>query len=343
MCVALTYEMLTRVVGGEGTNLMNASALRLLGLLVLLSVVVVGCDGGGAGGGGNQGGGEAGKKANLSGLEITVGSKEFTEQLILGQIAIQALEAAGATVDDRTGLAGTDAAREALESGEIDTYWEYTGTGWIVLLDHEEPIPDGQKQYEAVAEEDLAKNQIRWLKPAPANNTFAIAVRSEAAGVLGVTSLSELGVLAELRPEDATLCAANEFLNRDDGLPGMENVYEFDLPSDNIVKMEEGRIYGAIDEGDECNFGEVFATDGRVRALDLTVLEDDKQFFGAYNPSLTVRKEIMDENPGIANVFAPISEKLDTETLQELNAAVAVDGESEEAVARQFLRENGLL
>jgi osmoprotectant transport system substrate-binding protein len=104
---------------------------------------------------------------SLSGLEITVGSKEFTEQLILGQIAIQALEAAGATVTDRTGLAGTDATREALESGEIDAYWEYTGTGRVVHLGHEEPIPDSQKQYEAVAQEDLAKNRIRWLKPAP--------------------------------------------------------------------------------------------------------------------------------------------------------------------------------
>ena len=327
-------------------KLMKASWAYLLGVVVVLCVVVAaGCGGGTGGGGGNVGGSEAGGKVRLSDLEISIGSKEFTEQKILGQIAIQALQAAGATVEDRTGLAGTDAAREALTSGQIDAYWEYTGTGWITLLGHTEPISDSdsQKQYEAVAEEDLKKNRIRWLEPAPANNSFAIAVRSEAAGVLGVTSLSELGVLAQLRPEDATLCAASEFLKREDGLPGVERAYEFELPNDNIVELEEDRIYGAIDEGDRCNFGEVFITDGRIKALDLTVLEDDERFFPFYNPSLNVRKEIIDEYPGIADVLAPISEKLDNDTLRELNAAVEMDGKSEEAVARQFLKENGLL
>ena len=327
-------------------KLMKASRAYLLGVVVVLCVVVAaGCGGGTGGGGGNVGGSEAGGKVRLSDLEISIGSKEFTEQKILGQIAIQALQAAGATVEDRTGLAGTDAAREALTSGQIDAYWEYTGTGWITLLGHTEPISDSdsQKQYEAVAEEDLKKNRIRWLEPAPANNSFAIAVRSEAAGVLGVTSLSELGVLAQLRPEDATLCAASEFLKREDGLPGVERAYDFELPNDNIVELEEDRIYGAIDEGDRCNFGEVFITDGRIKALDLTVLEDDERFFPFYNPSLNVRKEIIDEYPGIADVLAPISEKLDNDTLRELNAAVEMDGKSEEAVARRFLKENGLL
>jgi osmoprotectant transport system substrate-binding protein len=329
---------------GSIVKLMKAGRAYLLGtVVVVLCVVAVGCGGGSSGGGGNVGGSEAGQKVRLSDLEISIGSKEFTEQKILGQIAIQALEAAGATVEDRTGLAGTDAAREALTSGEIDAYWEYTGTGWVVHLGNTEPISDSQKQYEAVAKEDLTKNQIRWLKPAPSNNSYAVAVRSEAAGVLGVTSLSELGVLSELRPEDATLCAANQFLNREDGLPGLERAYDFELPDENIVELEEGRIYDAVDEGDRCNFGEVFITDGRIKALDLTVLEDDERFFPVYNPSLTVREEVMSEYPGIADVFAPITEELDNETLRELNAAVVVDGESEESVARQFLKENGLL
>jgi osmoprotectant transport system substrate-binding protein len=321
----------------------NANLEYLLGLFVVLVVVSAGCSGGGGGGGGNVGGGEAGQKVDLSGLEVAVGSKEFTEQKVLGQIALQALEAAGATVTDRTGLAGTDAARAALTSGEIDAYWEYTGTGWIIHLGHTEPLADSRKQYEAVAEEDLAKNHIQWLQPAPANNSYAIAVRSEAAGVLGVTNLSSLAVLAELRPEDTTLCAASQFLTRDDGLPGMEKAYNFEFPNDNIVKTQEGEIYRAIDEGGKCNFGEVFVTDGRVRAFDLEILEDDKQFFPIYNPSLTVREEVMNEYPGISDVFAPISEQLDNETLQELNAAVDVHGQSAEDVAQQFLRENGLL
>src|SRR3712207_5305815 len=96
---------------------------------------------------------------------------------------------------------------------------------------------------------------------------------------VGVTNLSELAVLSELRPEDTTLCAAREFLNREDGLPGMEKAYDFEFPTANIVKMEENQIYKATDLGDQCNFGEVFATDRRIKRLDLTVLEDDKQFF----------------------------------------------------------------
>lgn len=322
---------------------MNAGVGGMLGLVFVLSVVAAGCGGGGGGGGGNVGGGEGGNNVTLSGLEIVVGSKEFTEQRVLGEITIQALEAAGATVEDRTGLVGTDAARRALTSGEIDAYWEYTGTAWITHLGHEEPIPNSREQYEAVAREDLKENRIRWLEPAPANNSFAIAVRSEAAEVLGVETISGFAALSELRPEDATLCAAEEFLSREDGLPGIEKAYDFDLPDANIVETEEGRIYEAIDDGAECNFGEVFTTDGRIKALDLTLLEDDKRFFPIYSPSLTVREEVMDEHPGVADVFASISENLDNETLRDLNAAVAVNGEPEEDVARQFLRENGAL
>ena len=322
---------------------MKPGILRLLGLVVTL-LVVAGCDGAGGSGGGNVGGSDAGEQVSLSGAELTVGSKEFTEQLILGQITLQALEAAGATVEDQIGLAGTVAARKALESGEIDMYWEYTGTGWITHLGHTDPIPDRQEQFEAVAKEDLQKNDIKWLDPpAPANNTYAIAVRSEAAEVLGVDSLSGLAVLSQLRPEDVTLCAADEFLTREDGLPGLEKAYDFEVPADNIVRMEEGQVYRAVDEGEKCNFGEVFVTDGRIKGLDLTILEDDKQVFPIYNPSLTVSEEVIDQYPELAKVFAPISEKLDNETLQDLNAAVDVGGESPEDVARQFLRENRLL
>jgi len=322
---------------------MKGIVLRLLGLVVALSIVAVGCTGGAKTGGvGNQGGGET-PKVSLRGAEITVGSKEFTEQLVLGQIAVQALRAREATVKDQTGLSSTNAARGALESGKINMYWEYTGTGWITLLGHEKPIPGARKQYEAVAGEDLEKNGIEWLPPAPANNTFALAARSEAVGILGTKSLSSLAVLSEVRPEDVTLCAASEFLKREDGLPGLEKAYDFEVPDDNVVEMQEGRIYKAIDAGEKCNYGEVFATDGRIGALDLTLLKDDKDFFPPYNPSLTVSKEVMDQYPEIAEVFAPISKKLNDETLRVLNAAVDVGGKSPKDVARGFLRENGFL
>jgi osmoprotectant transport system substrate-binding protein len=312
-----------------------AKLLRLIGLIAVLAMVAAGC--GGAGGGGSVSG-----DIDLSDAEFTVGSKEFTEQLILGQITLQALEAAGATVNDQTGLAGSVAAREALESGEIDMYWEYTGTGWITYLGHTDPVPGRQEQFEAVAKEDLEKNDIKWLAPpAPANNTYAFAVRSEAYEDLGVKTISDFKQLIEENPEEATICVGTEFSTRDDGLPGVEEAYGFQFPTENIVKMDEGQIYQATDQGERCNFGEVFQTDGRIEGLDLEIVEDDKGFFPLYNPALNVRNQAMD--PKLEKLFAPISEKLTTETLQKLNAQVDVEGQLPEEVAEQWLSENGFI
>jgi osmoprotectant transport system substrate-binding protein len=314
----------------------RAKLTQLLGLFAVLTLIVAGC--GGAGGGGASG------DVDLSGAEFTVGSKEFTEQLILGQITLQALEAAGATVNDQIGLAGTVAARKALESGEIDMYWEYTGTGWITHLGHTKPIPDRQKQFEAVAKEDLAKNDIKWLSPpAPANNTYTMAVRSEAYDKLGVKKLSDFKQLVEENPDEATVCVGTEFSTRDDGLPGMEKAYDFEFPKENIVKIDEGLIYQQTDKGKQCNFGEVFQTDGRIEALNLELIKDDKSFFPIYNPALNVSKEVIEKNPQITKLFAPISEKLTTEELQKLNAKVDVQGQLEDQVAEEWLSQNGFI
>jgi osmoprotectant transport system substrate-binding protein len=313
-----------------------AKLTQLLGLLAVLTLIVAGC--GGAGGGGASG------NIDLSDAEFTVGSKEFTEQLILGQITLQVLENAGATVNDQIGLAGTVAARKALESGEIDMYWEYTGTGWITHLGHTKPIPSSQKQFEAVAKEDLEKNDIEWLSPpAPANNTYTMAVRSEAYDKLGVKKLSDFKQLVEENPEEATVCVGTEFSTRDDGLPGMEQAYDFEFPKENIVKIDEGLIYQQTDKGKQCNFGEVFQTDGRIEALNLELIEDDKSFFPIYNPALNVRKDVIDEYPQVAKLFAPISKKLTTEELQKLNAKVDVEGQLEDQVAEEWLKENGFI
>lgn len=296
-------------------------------------------DGGGDDGG--MAGDTIGDNYDLSGISYSVGSKDFTEQLVLGHITRFALEAAGADVQDNVGLAGTAAARDALTSGEIDMYWEYNGTGWGIHLNNElgpENIPDNLT--EEVASRDLEQNGIRWLEAANFNNTYALAVRDEIAGEVPM-SLSEVAESMD-GSDDFTLCIESEFSTREDSLPGMEAFYGFDWPDDLISIVDTGVVYTQTDSGD-CNYGEVFTSDGRIAALGLTIVEDDQNFFPPYNPSVTIRDEKYQEAPEVADLFAEIANSLDLETMQELNASVDVDGEFPEDVAEQWLKDNGFI
>ncbi len=281
---------------------------------------------------------------DLSGAEFTVGSKEFTEQLILGYIALEALEAAGATVTDQVGLGGTGENRVSLLAGEIDMYWEYTGTGWITHLGEVEPVPGAGPQYEAVAERDLDENGIVWLEPAEPNNTYALAMSEDSYADLGIDRVSELAdVLAE-RPEDVTVCGTDEFMVREDGLPGLEAHYGFEIPAGQTSEMDPGIMYTqVVDRPDDCRFAAVFATDGRIAARNLVVLEDDQEFFPVYQPSLNIREEVMDEWPALADLFGQISAAMDTDRLQEMNADVDEFGAEPRDVAREFLRDFGFI
>ena len=320
----------------------------LVALLTVLAALAAGCGadrdeqrvtGGGTGGGGVAPGSRI-RPTDFRGARFTVGSKEFTEQLVLGQITVQALKAGGALVRDATGIQGSEATREALTSGRIDMYWEYTGTARLVHLG-EDPIADPARQYAAVAAADRA-NGIAWLDPAPANNAFALAVRREARRPLGVTTISDLAGLVRRRPRDAALCLAPEFARRPDGLRGVERAYGFRYPEDLLVSIpDEGRIYGEIERGARCTFGEVFLTDGRIVANRLVVLEDDRNAFTTYNPCLNVRQEVLRRNPRLEDLFDQIADKLDNDTLRSLNARVDVEGEAPDAVARSFLDDNG--
>ncbi|MDN5861193.1 MAG: glycine/betaine ABC transporter substrate-binding protein, partial [Pseudonocardia sp.] len=322
--------------------------VRLLGMLLAAGLAATACGGGGGGGGsGGGGGGGTGSLSaiDMSGATFTVGSKEFTEQLILGQIAIQALQATGATVNDRTGITGTTNVRTALTSGEIDMYWEYTGTGWTTLLGHtsSEAPKDPKALYEAVAKEDLAKNQINWLQPAPMNNTYAIATAEGRGEQLGVKNLTDYAALVARDPSKARLCAAAEFLARDDGLPGLSKAYGFSLPADAVATLELSLIPPQVASGQACNFGEVFATDGAVAANNLVIVPDDKNFFVAYNAAMTVRQDVFQKNPKLADVFNPIAKLLTTDLMRSLNEKVDVQGELPETVAKQFLTDNGFI
>jgi len=277
--------------------------------------------------------------------QFTVGGEGFTEQEVLGNIAIQALDAADATVIDRTGVGGNEEVRQALISGEIDLYWEYTATGWLVFLNETSSISDPRKLYESVASQDLEENGIKWLEPAPGNDTYAIASSQETSKELGVETISDLGRLIKERPEEATLCFGNEdeFLTRFDGLPGLQRAYGFQFPEENLIIVSFEAVYEAVEENEICNFGVVFTTSGFIQELDLRLLEDDKDFFAVYNPAITMQKETFENYPQLREIFAPISEKLDTQTLRQLNYAVDVEGKAPEAVAERWLRENGFI
>ena len=293
---------------------------------------------------GGDGGGSA-TAGTLDGAEITVGSKDFDEQLVLGNITKLALENAGATVDDQINLGGTDAARAALTSGDIDTYWEYNGTAWISFFGETKAIPDRIEQYEAVRDRDLEENQLVWMQPAEFNNTYALAFPSEAAEELGnPTKLSDLAGLIEDDPDAATVCVENEFSTRDDGLPGMEEAYGYAFDKDSVTVLDTALVYTAADEQDPCNFGEVFTSDGRVSSLDLTVLEDDKGFFPLYNPSPVFREEVYEQyGDELDQIFDPISAALTQEEMTALNERVSVDLEQPADVAEDWLEEQGLL
>jgi osmoprotectant transport system substrate-binding protein len=224
-------------------------------------------------------------------------------------------------------------------------YWEYTATAWLVHLAQPDPISDPQEQYERVAERDLEQNNIEWLERAPGNNTYAIAVSESKREDLGVETISELVDLLDERPEEATLCYGNEddFSSRSDGLPGLEEAYEFEYPEDRLTVVPHDSVYENVRRSERCNFGVVFTTDGRIQEMNLQLLEDDNDFFAVYNPAMTVRAGVLESHPQLEGLFASISETLDTETLRDLNSAVDVDGESPENVAGEWLRENGFV
>jgi len=315
---------------------------RLFAVLATVLLAATACGGGSSGTGGGAGGGSLGA-VDLSGASFTVGSKEFTEQLVLGQIAVQALEATGAKVGNLTTITGTTNVRTALTSGAIGMYWEYTGTGWTTHLKREvSTAPKGKALYDAVKSADAA-NGVVWLDQAPLNNTYAVATVKGRDEQLKVTNLTEYGALVNRDPNQAKMCAAAEFLTRDDGLPALEKTYGFDLPTNAIAELELSLIPSQVVGGQACNFGEVFATDGAILANNLVIVEDDKQAIVAYNVAMTVRQQVLDQNPRLGEVFNPIAAKLTNDVMVGLNERVDVKGELPEDVAEDFLRTNGFI
>jgi osmoprotectant transport system substrate-binding protein len=280
----------------------------------------------------------------LKDATIRVTSKEFTEQIILGKIAVLALTAAGANAVDHTNVQGSVTARKSITSGDNDLAWEYTGTGWITYLGQENPIPDPQKQFEAVRDLDMKRNHIAWLAPpAPLNNTYAMAVTTAVQKRFGLTDLSDM---AKVPAGQRTFCVDPEFFARNDGLRGMLKTYGLSYGSSvsatNVRQMSSGVVYNATSSG-KCTFGEVFTTDGRIQALHLHVLGDSKHFFPNYNPAITVRDSVLRAHPELTGLFTKISPRLTTTVMRNLNSKVDVNGDDPVFVARDWMREQGLI
>ena len=280
--------------------------------------------------------------AGAADKELTIGSKQFTEQIILGQMMIVYLEANGFKCKDSTGLGGTMVARKALEAGQIDMYMEYTGTGLITFLKHKEAITDPKKCYDVVKEEDLAKNKLVWLPMMDFNNTYCLMMRADDAAKKGVKTISDLSNYVKKNPDDVAFGLNAEFYARPDGYKPLEKKYDFKFPNDKIKKMDSGLVYKALKDGEvEVSMG--FATDGRIAAFGFVVLEDDLKYFPVYNPAPVVQKATADKYPELEGLFAKLGEKLNTAEMTKLNAKVDVDHVDAKAAVAEWLKAQGLI
>lgn len=273
---------------------------------------------------------------------IAVGSKDFTENILLGQMLVIALEEQGIAVDDRTNLGGTVVNREALLSGDIDVYPEYNGTGWTVHLGQEDPSFDRTELYNLVADQDLDENGIRWVGLSPFNNTYGFAASPAVTAENGGEAFTFQSMAEYLQANpDAMVCMESEFPDRPDGLILWEDHTGFTLPQSQQEILETGVIYTQTGN-DNCDFGEVFTTDGRIDGLGLTLV-DDPGVMILYNVSYSFRDDTLEGvDAQVAEIADQIVANLDNETMVRLNFEVDINGRDYDDVAREYLESIGL-
>ncbi len=267
---------------------------------------------------------------------VVVGSKNFSEQVILGEIVAQLLEARGVAVDRRLNLGGTFICHQALISGDLDIYVEYTGTALTAIL--KEPFDyDAQKVYERVREVYRDDLKLEWSAPLGFNNTFALVMTPDRAQELGVTRISDLEEHeATIRPG-----SGHEFLEREDGFRGLTKAYDLEF-SVEPRGMELGLIYQAIVEG-KLDFVAGNSTDGLIEKFDLVVLEDDRRFFPPYDAAAVYRPDAVSRHPALGDVIETMSGGIDEEAMRRLNRLVDDEGRSVRGVVSEFLETRGWL
>jgi osmoprotectant transport system substrate-binding protein len=269
-------------------------------------------------------------------VTVSVGSKGFAEQFILGEMYALLLEDAGFTVDRKGALGGTPVLHESITNDELDIYPEYTGTGLLTVLQMD-VMSDPDAVFDTVSAAYAEQFNLVWLDPAPMNNTQALAMTEARAAELGISSFSDLAAQAA----DLVLTGTPEFPEREDGLPGLQAVYggfEFD----EYLAVDYGLRYPTLLSGD-ADVVVAFGTDGEIFANGLRVLEDDKSVYPPYQVAPVVRQSVLDENPEIADALNKAAPFLDDATMQELNNLVTGEGLEPEDVARDFLVANGLI
>ncbi|WDR06455.1 ABC transporter substrate-binding protein [Devosia rhodophyticola] len=278
--------------------------------------------------------------------QVVVSSKIDTEGGVLGNIILQVLKANDIPVEDRIQLGATPIVRAAITAGEIDIYPEYTGNGAFFFEKADDPLwNDAAKAYEEVKKLDYDANKIVWLQPAPANNTWAVAVRNDVAQANNIKTFTDFGKYVA-GGGDIKLAASSEFVNSPAALPKFQEVYGFALNPDQLVTLSGGdtaaTIAAAAQQTNGVNAAMVYGTDGGIAPSGLTVLTDDKGVQPVYQPAPIIREAVLNEYPQIADLLAPVFAKLDLVTLQDLNGRVQVGGEAASAVATDFLSSSGL-
>src|SRR5512138_228796 len=270
----------------------------------------------------------------LAHAQVRVGSKNFTEQFVLGELYAQALEAAGIKTEKKLNLGGTLIAHKALEEKQIDLYPEYTGTMLLAIL-KAEAMTDAKAVYDKVKAEYATKGLV-VLNQANVNNTYVLVVKPETAAKYKLETLSDMAKVAK----ELTLGAGPEFRDRKDGLPGLKAKYGIEFKEDQQLAI--GLRYNAL-KSDQIQVVNGYSTDGMIAALKLKRLKDDKALWPPYFIAPVVRKEALDANPKIAEVVNKVSALLDESTMAAMN--YQVDGEKMEPrdVAHDFLKAKGLV
>jgi len=279
--------------------------------------------------------------------DVVVSSKIDTEGSVLGNMILLVLEANGIKTQDRIQLGATPVVRKAITAGEIDIYPEYTGNAGFFFNKADDPLwKDAAKGYETAKKLDYDANKIVWLDPAPANNTWAIALRRDVAEAGKLRTLSEFGKWVSGGGE-VKLAASAEFVNSEAALPSFQKVYGFKMKPEQLIVLSGGdtaaTIKAAAERINGANAAMVYGTDGGIAPSGLVVLEDDKGVQPVYAPAPIVREAVLKDNPKIADILKPVFASLDLTTLQKLNARVQVGGEAAKAVAADYLKSKGFI